>query len=289
MSLGIALQAVLPGEQVVVPGRDDAGLAGGKSRLAGVDRYEQALGVEVLEEGEAGVRRLGRIAARRRKTCRPDALDGAVVLARIAGQGEQRAAVLVEISPALGATAGDEVVVDHERQHTVVAGNPVAIRILGLCRDLVERCDLIWLYELLLDRLRTETEADVDDIGGLRAGVALVRLDGFEFVGRAAFFIDRVEGDARILLHEGIFGAAVIAPVTRRRDDGDAAFFLGCVVERRQIGRRECRDGGAQQGHQRHRSGEDGFHVHARLPWEIGCSCSRGGGWESRGSPSGDK
>ena len=164
------------------------------------------------------------------------------------------------------ALAGDNVLVDAEGEHAVIVAIPEAFGILGVIGDVVPGGDLVGLEQAFILGLRAEGEADIEHVGGLRAGIADIGADGFELVGRAGIGIEFVDGDVGILGLEALDHAAIVAPGVGQGDDGELAFGLGGFIERVEVGLGE---GGGRNGkHGKHRNGcaEDSLDGHVQSP-----------------------
>jgi hypothetical protein len=222
----IALQRVAAGKRVVVPGHQDRRLALGKRRRLADDRHEIAGGVQLLEEVETSGAGSFAGGSATGKTSGVDSLDGLVGGARVAGKGNGVGKFgLQQISP-VGRRFLDEVLVHQEGEHAVVVAGPEAIGVLGAVRDRVPGGDLVGLDQAVGLGGRAEGQADVDDVGRLRALVVLVGLDGLDLVAGAGIGVEFVDGDVRILRLEAGDDVAVATPVMRQGDGGELAFLL---------------------------------------------------------------
>ena len=267
--LGVAGKAIAPGQSIVVPRHHDRGGAlGGRGGLAD-HRHEVARLVELGEVGETGLGSGLGIGGTGREAGAVDALDGLVGSARITGEGHGIGVVGgLEVGPG-GRDLADEVGVHEERQHAVIVAVPVAFSVLGRVRDRVPGRDLVGLDQAFGLGRGAEAETDVDHVGSLRAGIALVGLDGFDFIGRAGIRVQLVDGDARILGLEAFDHGAIAAPVVRQGDGGQLAFGLGGFVERGEVGLRRDGEGRSGEGRDRNRSDERILEDHSQVSLEF--------------------
>ncbi len=120
----------------------------------------------------------------------------------------------------------DDVGVHDEGENAVIVAVPVAVGVLGGVRNRVPGGDLVGLDQAVGLGGRAEGEADVDDVRSLRAGVALVGLDGFDFVARTGIRVQFVDFEAVLGLEAGN-DVAIAAPVVRESDGRQRAFLLG--------------------------------------------------------------
>ncbi|MCY1232203.1 hypothetical protein D9M72_446800 [compost metagenome] len=87
------------------------------------------------------------------------------------------------------------------------------------------------MQEALLRGGRRKGQAEIDDVGCLRAGIALVRPDCFQLIGRTGIGVQLVDLDARIFRLEAGDHFSVVAPVVGQRDDCQRAFLGGSCHE----------------------------------------------------------
>ena len=168
-----------------------------------------------------------------------DALGRLVRGARITGKRDGVLEIAAKQVRPVGRRCLDDVLVHDEGHDAVVVAVPGAVGILGAVRDRVPGGDLVWLDQAFLLGERSVGETDVDHVGRLRAGVALVGADRLHLVGGAGVGVELVDRDSRILRLETVDYGAVAAPVMRQRDRGQRAFLLGGghkVVHRRRKG-----------------------------------------------------
>jgi hypothetical protein len=258
----VALEDVLPAEAVVIPRDDDRGRALRERGGLADDRHEVARLVEVGEELQArraGIGSGSRATGHARRVDRRDRLVGR---ARIAGKGDAVLEVGAEKIGPIGRARLDDVLVHDEREHAVVVAVPGAVGVLGRVRDRVPGRDLVGREEAVGLRRGTEGQTDVDDVGRLRAGVALVGLDRLDFVAGAGVGVQFIHLEA-VLRLEAVDHRAVSAPVVRQRDRRQRSFLLGgCdeVVHPSAVG-----NGGGENRQNRYRSHE--FLSHPNSPF----------------------
>ncbi|MPM10105.1 hypothetical protein SDC9_56429 [bioreactor metagenome] len=244
----VAGKRVTRGQRVVVPGHHDRRRALRKRAGLADHRNEVLRVVQLLEEAEAllagvlaGLAALGQARSEHRE-------NRLVRGARVTRQRHLAGVVGFQQVGPVGRHGVNEVLVHHERHDAVIVAVPVAVGVLDGVRDLVPARDLVGLDQPFFLGLRAEAQTDVDHVGGLRAGVALVGADRLELVGRARVGVQLVHLDIGILGLEAVDHRTIAAPVMRQCDGGQHAFGLRRRLERGHVFGVDERGGGEQRG-----------------------------------------
>ena len=219
----VALEAVRPRQRVVVPGDPHRRLTLRHRAVVGDHRHQVPRLVHLGKVVQTRLRIVQRTTVRQRR--RIHRQDRLVRGARVARHPHRRRKLwLQQVGPVLW-RFGNDVLVDHERQHAVVVAVPVPVRILHLVRDRVPGRDLVRRNQPFRLRLGPKREAHVDHVRRLRPFVALVRPDRFHLIPRTGVRVQFVHRQA-VLGLETVDHLAIVAPVVRQGNRRQLPFCL---------------------------------------------------------------
>ena len=206
----------------VVPVEHDRCRARGHGGREDLGLVEDALGVQLLEEVDAGLDVVGRPAVG--QGGRPDRLEGRVGAGRVAVERDlSLVGGIVQLLDRRRAGL-DLRGVAPDRDVAAVVAEPQAAGVLQGVRDVVPRRDLVGREQPALRAVEGVGVADVDDVR--RAGLALRRLQGVDLVTARAVGVLADHLDPVLLLEAGDDGG-VVRPRRRQGDHVERALLLG--------------------------------------------------------------